>query len=213
MPESQVVHIWQRFVMKANNLFNFLRTRERIYVILGDQYPRIPGETPESQGYEVINLPNATPAFHRLLDFKEQKWVVGPALEPGKGVEDAKHITTDPLICMHPADKMKGRGNRSDLTWYCRACGNRWKRIPLSDYEPSTQTTIQQTDAITFGKYMGKTYRQVWDLDPAYCQWILVTAEAGEATTMIRRFAQYVAQMEQEIGFREIPAGRMDQEL
>jgi len=211
MSERHVVHIWKRWVMKAIHLFNYLRARERMLAILG-QYPRIPGES-ENQEYEVVNLPNATPAFHRVLEFKNQQWVVGAALEPGKGVEDAKHLTTDPLLCSHPAPSMKGRGNRSDLTWYCKECGNRWKRIPLSDFEPSLHTTILHTDIITFGKYMGRTYRQVWNLDPPYCQYIMQSAEVGEATAPVRRLAQYMAQMEREEGFRDIPAGRMDDEL
>jgi len=72
---------------------------------------------------------------------------------------------------------------------------------------------VTHEDVVTFGTYMGMTYQQVWKQHQGYCQWILQTAETGDASPQLRRFATYVVQMEQNFGFQEVQAGSLDEEL
>ena len=99
------------------------------------------------------------------------------------------------------------------MWWTCAACGKRWERIPLTEFEPSMSNPLDDNDILTFGKHLGYTYLQVWKQDPNYCQWVLETAEMGDASPQLKRFAHYVAQKERQEGFPEIPAGRFDEEL
>ena len=51
-------------------------------------------------------------------------------------------------------------------------------------------------DLVTFGKHTGETYQEVYSQDRMYCQWVLMTVEAGESSAQILRLAQYVYQMD-----------------
>jgi hypothetical protein len=171
--------------------------------------------------YEKIEVPGEAPK----KDVKSEKWrvlnhqgvpyVVGPELEPGQGVKDKQKCTHDPALCQHPSETMLGRGGRGEQQWwYCQACGNRWKRIPLSKYALLSAGTVPSgNDILCFGKHLGKTCATVYKLYPEYCEWILKTAETGDdPCPQLMRFAKYLATKETP-NPENIPAGRMDDEL
>ena len=49
-------------------------------------------------------------------------------------------------------------------------------------------------DLVTFGKWMGKTYEQVFLQDQSYCEWVLTTVAQGEGAqnANLVRLAQYI---------------------
>ena len=117
--------------------------------------------------------------------------MVGQQMKSGEGPKDKVKITQDPLLCQHPSDKMLARGGRGGQQWWtCSACGSRFNRTPLSNYEAqSAGTCMGGNDIITFGKYTG-----------------------DGACTQLKKFAKYIVSR----GIpnpENIPAGRMDEEL
>jgi len=201
--------MWKRLVLKANLLFNYHRERNRVALLLGEQALKVPSDQPETEGFQLIET---LPEFTRVLPFQRQQFVVGKSRPPGEGKIDAQKFTHDPLICQHPSDRLAARGGK-DKWWTCLACGNRFDRIPLSEFEPTQGAPVSDKDLITFGTHMGHTYQHVWNKHQGYCQWVLQTAEMGDSSTPLRRFATYIAQMEQRMGFQSIPAGRFDEAL
>ena len=97
--------------------------------------------------------------------------IVGEQLKSGH-----KTPSTEAMMCQHPIESMKARGNKSEQWWTCIACQTRWKRLPLQE----NTGPPQETDLVTFGtKYVGRTYREVF-ADREYSEWILRTAESGD---------------------------------
>lgn len=207
---ERVYVLWRRLVLKLGLILNYHRERNRIALLIGEQALTVhqrPHQT-EAQQTDVL------PKFTRVLTFKDQKFVVGKERAPGEGRKDATRVTHNPTVCQHPSDRLQARGGRNqDRWWTCMACQSRFDRIPLEEFEPKMGDTTTDHDLLTFGTHMGHTYRQVWDRNQNYCQWILQTAENGDSSQQLRRFAQYVARMEQQMGFAEVLAGSLDEEL
>ena len=216
-----LIHMWQRAVTLATMFLQFIQVKN---FLLG----KMPKETidPSSSDseYEKIPVPGEAP---KKKGDKSQPWtvhkhkgipfIVGPVMGPGLGVVDQSKITHSPLLCQHPSDKMCARGGRGTpptLWWYCEACGNRWQRIPLSNYE-SAGTVSSGNDILCFGKHIGKTCRTVYGKHPEYCQWILKTAETGDSPCQeLLKFARYISSRDPNgPNPEDIPAGRMDEEL
>ena len=217
LPENVVMKLWRTIILKAFQLFHFMEVRQVTVDWLGPQAVQL--ENSASSSSEDPWMSGAMkPRWERVLMFKGESFVVGQAMEPGQGKVDAKNFTHDPAMCQHPIDKMKGRGNlSSSLWWMCAACGQRWKRIPLSQYEPKKAEPLSDLGLITFGKYTGHTYLSAWNLDKNWCQLQMMIGETEDASFLNKRFAQYLVQKEIDENIQlseyEIPAGRIDMEL
>ena len=85
----------------------------------------------EDGGFVVVRTKDMCRRF-QVLSFNGTKFVVGPMLK-NRGV--SKKRACDTLYCFHPEEEMKGRGSGQGLWWTCEACGARWDRIPLSEFE------------------------------------------------------------------------------
>ena len=132
-------------------------------------------------------LPNDVTQHHRVIRGE----LVGQLLPQGAGEQQQ-----DPLLCSHPTDQMRKRGNKGGRWWTCLSCRSRWERIPLDAEQLSREP--QDSDLVTFGKYSGKTYLSVID-DLSYCQWVMMTAESDEETSQgLRRLAKYLLAKSQE---------------
>ena len=206
---------WRRLVKVAWCLLSYVQRRN----FLLTKMP-LAIHTPESSAdeFEFVDTKASSSqtkqksAPWKVLTFQGLKWIVGKELPEGQGKKDATKHTHDPLTCQHPTDNIQGRGGRNGLKWWiCLACGARWERIPLSQYE--TDSPGLDKDLITFGKHMGKTYETVLRTDLPYCQWALQTVESGDShSPQLKKFAKYVVSKENR-GYQDIPAGRMDEEL
>ena len=104
--------------------------------------------------------------------------VIGKALPRGTGQVDLKNATMDPAMCQHPADKMVPRGNKTDKWWLCKACVSRWERLETIPTLSSQSITVDPSQEILpFGRYMGRTYAQIFEDDPMYCAMICMRTD------------------------------------
>jgi hypothetical protein len=210
--------MWKRLYLLAETLLRFTQRKNYITELMGKEAVTPPEEDEE---YERISVNDGDPGYPRTnqgeswrtLVFQNKKFVVGKELPEGVGMRDLTKRTLDPSLCQHPTDLMFARGGRGDKKWWlCQACGTRWQRIPLDDLAPRTET-LGSRDRITFGKYLGQSYQQVYLNHPDYCQWVLQTAETGDAPSwMLIRFAKWLATKEARTA-EEIAAGKMDESL
>ena len=62
--------------------------------------------------------------------------------------------------------------------WTCQQCLTRWERHPMPDATSEDYLEAPtNTDLVTFGKHMGKTYQQVKDDHPDYVAWMMETLD------------------------------------
>ena len=217
---ERMVYQWKRITNLITTFLQFIQVKN--FLIYKFPKETIDPSSSDSE-YEKIPVPGEAPKKEkdksqpwRVLNHNGVAYVVGPEMEPGQGAKDKEKCTQDPRLCQHPSDKMCARGGRGEKHWwYCKACGNRWKRIPLSHYEiHSAGTVASGNDIITFGKHTGKTCATVFNKHPEYCQWILKTAETGDDPCQgLMKFAKYIASREAPNPGANIPAGKMDEEL
>ena len=59
-------------------------------------------------------------------------------------------------------------------------CKTRWTRHSLADAAQST--TPQGTDLVTYGKYLGSTYKHIYDEYLEYASWVLQSAQQEPQT-------------------------------
>ena len=218
--EQQIVYRWKRVSHLITLIFQHIQLKAFLLW-------KMPKETvdPSSSDseYEKVDVPGEAPSQSskdkpqpwRVETHENVKYVIGKQLEPGKGVKDRAKITHDPQLCQHPTESLLGRGGRGEMHWwYCQACGSRFKRIPLSQFEMRSEGTCSiGSDMITFGKHLGKSCKTVYDKHPEYCLWILSTAETGDAPCQgLKKFAKYIASRGPP-DLNSIPAGRMDEPL
>ena len=216
---KQIAHMWKRLFLLADAFLRFSQMKNYLITQMGEETIN-PREASDSEDFEKIYVnpdkssssSSKTNQAWRVLTIKEDQYVVGKELKQGKGEQDKKKTTHDPLICQHPSDKMLGRGGRANKWWYCQACGTRWERIPLSSYE-ATNDFQTGKDLVTFGRHVGMSYNTVWAKFPAYCDWVLRTVESGDdPSQQLKKFARYIASREARSP-EDIPAGQMDEEL
>ena len=214
------MHRWQRLVTLATMFLQYIQVKNFLLAKMpketidpsdsDSEYEKIP--TP---GEDPKKAKESKPQPWRVLNYEGVPYVVGQELTPGQGVKDKAKITHNPQLCQHPSEQMCVRGGRAQMRWwYCIACGSRWQRVPLSVYVTQNQGTMPSgSDIACFGKHLGKTYRTIYKLHPAYCDWILKTAESGdESCAQLKRFAKWVAATGPP-DLNTIPAGRMDEPL
>jgi hypothetical protein len=210
------VHQWKRMVNLVTTLLQFIQVKSFLLQIMPSD--TIDPSSSDSE-YEKIPVPGQAPKKEekgepwRALKHNGVSYLIGPSMGPGQGVKDKLKITHDPALCQHPSDKMCARGGRNDQRWWhCQACGNRFRRIPLSSYV-SAGSVATGPEIIAFGKHMGKTCNTVYEKHPEYCLWVIATSESGDdACQQLHKFAKYI--VDRGIPDAEdIPAGALDEEL
>ena len=101
--------------------------------------------------------------------------------------------------CLHPDSSMVRRGNAKErdgikthcLWWTCLLCHSRWERCPATT--PPDDKIPCDSDRVLFGKHNGKTFREVYDNYPTYCNWVIETQEQGESPSpQLLYFAKYL---------------------
>ena len=210
--------MWRRLVILLWKFLQYTQIKNFLMMVLPQE--TINPQEEEDDDFEKIEVEADFPKQKRsnkpwrILSFNGTEYVVGKELKESQGVKDTQKRTHDPIICQHPSGKMQARGGRNDLRWWCcQACGTRWDRIPLSKYEPTQTTQSSGKDLVTFGKHAGKTYDQVLQSYPGYCEWVMKTAEEGDDVgVQLIKFARYLATREARSA-EDVPAGRMDEEL
>ena len=215
IPPAQIDHMWRRLVILLKGFLNFIQIKNFLITMMPMETIN---PTEDDDEFEKIDVdsdqkktqPKSRP--WRILQFQGESWMVGKELREATGKKDTTKHTHDPMTCQHPSDKMLGRGGRNDLRWWvCQACGTRWERIHSSKFETSSNPC--QKDRLNFGSHAGKTYEFVYQNQPAYCDWILRTAESGDgASPQLKNFARWLATRENRSP-TDVPAGRMDEEL
>jgi hypothetical protein len=119
--------------------------------------------------------------------------LIGRELAKGVGTKDAKNARHDPAVCQHPSHALTARGNKTLKWWTCLYCQSRWERLD-ADEVGLTMDEPDDMTVICFGKHKhsASTYLEVYDRDKGYCKWVKMTAETGDASPQLRRFAIYL---------------------
>ena len=81
-----------------------------------------------------------------------------------------------------------------DYSWMCGLCAMRWQRYPATNIRPYAASLgpPEHNDVVSFGRYAGGTFAEVLVHDPEYCRWVIRTAEVGDISPAMTRFALYV---------------------
>ena len=184
--DPQVMHKWKQFAIKYLMILKAYMIKNQIKHALGlETYLRLFGEIRRRTENR------AQPQITRVIGNE----IVGPVkLPPGKG-----QILVDPLMCRHPIEFMKPRGNKSSAWWTCLQCQTRWDRLSIASVVPGG--IPRDNEIMTFGKHINRSFLKIWNTDPEYCQWTLRTVENEPTYTgniSLRRFAEYVVTKESE---------------
>ena len=183
IPENKLHWMWGKIFLKISLCMHHLHRQRCMKNILGEKnYNKIFNPTVESAS---TAQPAQTP--FRILHGQ----VVGKPLKPGEGKEDLKKKSMDPVMCQHPDEAMKKRGNNEECMWWlCAQCCSRWERRKIS--EISTLTGHPSGfNILTFGKFSGSMFQQVYDSSPDYCQWVLDTLEKDGAKSQSKNFVNF----------------------
>ena len=174
--------MWRRLVLKIVWLFQMIDQRCRTKAILGEKVYDAWFTVPMPQSVSQ----SSQPVVHRIINGQ----VVGRQLERGEGAKDRLKATMDPIMCQHPTENMKARGNAKALWWFCEKCASRWHRQAVSEVNQSVEPRTE--DLITFGKHAGKKYVEVYMHEPKYCEWVMETVAEGEASPELARLAHFI---------------------
>ena len=187
--ESERLARWKSLALKVFLLFNTIAAQTKAKFLLGiDVYDRM---------FQTLLKPKPIQEAYSgpIRYVKGQQ--VGRPLPPGTGVKDQKKAHMDPTMCQHNVSDMQPRGNKTEKWWTCQKCLSRWERIPIRlSNDPTAaepQPPINQDETLlTFGKYAGETFLQVYLQDPQYCEWAMRTAQQTTQYTELTPFAQYI---------------------
>ena len=198
LSESERVSMWRSLFIKISLVFQMIATQTKTKMLLGDKvfhslFPIVQGK---------VNSQPPTP--FRII--KGQ--VVGKLLPRGEGKKDALTAHMDPAMCSHQEPDMVARANKQIQWWTCKKCQSRWERAPMDNWLHLDSPPLSE-DLVIFGKYMGSTYKEVLT-DAPYCQWVMTTVDAGEASAPLHRLAKYIHQQSLEATFE---ADGFDMEL
>ena len=151
-------------------------------------------------GAEVYD--NLLPQVHTWM-FRERRYetpkdkitriisqeVVGKMLAPGEGT-----VNLDPALCQHPISAMRRRGNKYLKAWVCLECQTRWQRYHVDEANPGPP---RHNHIVMFGRHVGKTYKEVYNNNPEYCQWVTNTANTEpNPSPGFQKFARWIEETE-----------------
>ena len=98
----------------------------------------------------------------------------------------------DPDVCQHPTTHLTQAGNKAALWWVCNACGTRFERFRMEDNLEPTEHTI-----MTWGRYSGLTYGQIFHDHRDYIEWALMTWNvSADNSPEMERFANWIMKEE-----------------
>ena len=214
--EEQIIYRWKRVSHLITLFFQHIQLKD--FLMWKMPKDTIDPSSSDSE-YEKVDVPEPgearsskdKPMPWRVETHQNVKYVIGRQLAPGQGKVDKLKITHDPLVCQHPTESLLGRGGRGEFNWWhCQACGSRFKRIPLSQFEVSRDNI--GSDILNFGQHLGKSCNTVYNRHPEYCVWVITTVETGDSACLgLKKFAKYIAS--RGVPVIDYPAGRMDEEL
>ena len=99
---------------------------------------------------------------------------------------------------------MKHRASGKAVWWTYVQCQMRWSRFPATDYLGEGEPL--GTERCVFGKYVGYTFKEIFQKDNLYCDWVLKTYESGDKQSQyipFTRLAKYTAKYESQMAVRD----------
>ena len=182
LTHEQLLGRWKSTVLKVLIVLNVFDHKNRVMAALTKPvYHRILGEV---KSKDARNHESDKIVITRVVNGE----IMGKLLEDSeKGM-----ATTQPMMCNH--HKLKRRGNKWSKWFVCEDCLQRWERTEM----PSQSSIPSSTDLMLFGHHAGLTYEEVKSKHPQYVNWVKLTAASEDpSSTMLMRFAQYIATEEQ----------------
>ena len=176
--------LWKNLCVKILYILDSFDRRHRLGAILGKAaYKRIYNQ------FDKAKDPNTI--VNRIIHGE----IVGKPMKISQG-DRLAHSRADTMMCQHPTEDMKRRGNKTSNWWTCKTCHSRWERLSLPGFEETIRQSLP-TDVVVFGKHVGRTFKQVYEEDPQYCQWCVTTQQQqSDVLPGLDRFATWVQQVE-----------------
>ena len=89
---------------------------------------------------------------------------------------------------------MRRRGNKYLRAWVCLECQTRWQRYLVDEANPGPP---RGSHVVLFGRHMGKTYKEVYQNNPDYCEWVIRTANTEtNPSPGFTKFARWIEHQE-----------------
>ena len=206
---------WKTVMIRISIFFRVIAEQIKVKYLLGHRaYKQLFGQTDQEPHHYVPSLPWK----YRFIKGE----AVGKPLPPGQGPKMKQKAHMDPQLCQHPEADMKKGGNKDTCKWWtCARCLLRWERKSMEEVQ-GTSNEPTDMDYITFGKHSGARYKDVYENDQQYCQWVVNTArrEPLMSSVELRRFAAYLQQtekdnadLEQHLMWFETPLDMEDEDL
>jgi hypothetical protein len=179
--ESERVSKWKTLFLKVMVILQTVAQQSKAKYLLGEMI------------YNKLFVTNKiqAPTTETVKYRYQNGQVIGKPLPAGEGKVDRSKVQMDPAVCQHPSHAMKARGNTTTKWWTCAQCLSRWERLAVEQIS-NLQEEPEDLSILTFGKYMGSSYAEVYEMDKPYCSWILNTAEKGDSSPLLQHFAQYL---------------------
>jgi len=182
LDETQRLARWRIFILKAFLMIDVFEHQRKVLYLLGaDAYKRLCHriQTQQEHGSQVAA------AVTNVINGE----AVGKPMKAGDG-----QATVDPMMCSHPTSAMKRRGNKKKW-WTCTQCQSRWERHTLAEVTP--EGVPQGTEVLLEGTHAGTTFSDIFETQPNYCRWVMITLEQGEEVNpQLTRLAHYLQQRE-----------------
>ena len=176
--------LWRCLLLKVRLVFESAAVTFKVKTLLGTEvYQRLYPPARKA----ALTVASSSRPFYRVIGGE----VMAKEVAPGIGTKDQARSSMDPTMCLHPTESLMPRGSKALKWWTCKLCLRRWERIPLSAYQPKN-SDLNELDLVTFGKYAGLTYGNLYETDKNYVEWVLMTAEQSNDTSPgLQRLAKY----------------------
>ena len=201
---QELLSLWHLLIVKVQHMLRYAAQKDRTILVLSIDHKERDidlerGRQNFLKVFQYIKEQNlqTTP---QVIDFTRVigQELVGKPLPMGLG--NKRLAVNDPLTCPHPDNAMAPRGNahtnvRGDKIqvnwWTCKLCNSRWERQPIPAHQNPDEP--QDSDRLTFGKHLGKTYLEVYNTEPQYCSWAIETVQHGDHPTKeLQRLVDYL---------------------
>ena len=178
------IHKWRQLGLKMLHIIHYATMKTMVKASLGaDTFLRMYQSTKTLPNYN-----NNTPSQQlRIIS----GWAMGQRL---KEASKSKKILNlhDPDVCPHLTTHLVHGGNGKALWWVCNACGSRYERFRMEENLEPTEHTI-----MTWGKYSGKTFGQIFHNHREYIEWALMTWNVNaDVSPQMKRFVEWILKEE-----------------
>ena len=201
---QELLSLWHLLIVKVQHMLRYAAQKDRTILVLSIDHKERDidlerGRQNFLKVFQYIKEQNlqTTPQVVEFTRVIGQE-LVGKPLPMGLG--NKRLAVNDPLTCPHPDTAMAPRGNahmnvrgeKIQVNWWiCKLCNSRWDRQPIPAHQNPDEP--QDSDRLTFGKHLGKTYLEVYNTEPNYCSWAIETVQHGEHPSKeLRRLAEYL---------------------